>query len=66
MTVQTLKIGRREYVVVPKRDFERMAARAAKQAAQEQQDAGDIAESRRRMREPGGITLSELRKKLGL
>jgi hypothetical protein len=30
------------------------------------QDAGDLAESRRRMKSPGGITLTQLRTKLGL
>ena len=64
MTVQTLKIGRREFVLVPKRDFERIAAQARRQNEQDRQDAGDVAESRRRMKEPGGITLAKMRKKL--
>jgi hypothetical protein len=64
MIVQTLKIGRREFVLVPKRDFDRIAAQARRQEEQERQDAGDVAESRRRMKEPGGTTLTELRKKL--
>jgi hypothetical protein len=64
MTVQTLKIGKREFVLVPKCDFERIAAQARRQSEQERQDAGDVAESRRRMKGPGGITLRELRKKL--
>jgi hypothetical protein len=66
MTPQTLKIGKREFVVLPKRDFERLAAQAKKQADQERQDAGDVAESRRRRKERGGISLAELRKKLSL
>jgi hypothetical protein len=66
MTVSTLKIGRREYVVVPRRDFNRITAQACEQVRQRAQDAGDAAESRRRMREPGGISLAELRRKLGL
>jgi hypothetical protein len=64
MTVQTLKIGKREFVLVPKRDFERLAAQARRQIEQDRQDAGDVAESRRRRKEPGGITLAEMRKKL--
>ncbi len=64
MDVQALKIGKREFVLVPKRDFERMAAQARRQAQQDRQDAGDVAESRRRMKEPGGTTLAKLRKKL--
>lgn len=66
MTIQTLKIGRREYVVLPRRDFERLAARARKQAEQECQDSGDVAESRRRIKEAGGKTLAEIRAKLGV
>jgi hypothetical protein len=66
MNVQTLKIGRRKFVLVPKRDFERIVAQARRQEKQDRQDAGDVAESRRRMREPGGLTLAEVRKKLQL
>jgi hypothetical protein len=65
MTVQTLKIGRREFVLVSKRDFERMAAQARRQDEQDRQDTGDVAESRRRMKERGGSTLAEVRKRLG-
>jgi hypothetical protein len=61
MTVQTVKIGRREFVLLPKRDFERLAALARRQGEQDRQDAGDAAESRRRRREPGGKTLAEVR-----
>ncbi|MBI4579690.1 MAG: hypothetical protein HY718_08315 [Planctomycetes bacterium] len=64
MTVQTLKIGKREFVLLPKRDFERIAAQARRQNEQVRQDAGDRAESRRRMKQPCGITLAEMRKKL--
>jgi hypothetical protein len=66
MTVQTLKIGRREYVLVPKRDFDRIQAQAQRQLTQELQDAGDVAESHRRMKEAGGRSLAEVRKRLGL
>ena len=65
MTVQTLKIGKREFVLVPKRDFERIAAQARKQAQQGARDAGDVAESRRRMKEPGGSTLAQVRTRVG-
>ena len=64
MTLQTLKIGKREFVLISKRDFERMADQARRQKEQDRQDAGDIAESRRRMKSPGGMSLAELRKKL--
>jgi len=63
VTVQTLKIGKCEFVLVPKRDFERLAAQARRQDEQDRQDAGDVAESRRRRKEPGGISLPELRRK---
>ena len=32
MTLQTLKIGNREYVLLAKRDFEKLAAQARRQA----------------------------------
>jgi hypothetical protein len=64
MTVQTFKIGKREFVVIAKRDFDRLAGQAARQEEQDRQDMGDVAESRRRMKEPGGKSLAELRKKL--
>jgi hypothetical protein len=64
MTVQTLQNGKREYVLLAKRDFERLAAQARRQTEQDRQDAGDVAESRRRRAEPGGIGLAGLRKKL--
>ena len=64
MTVQTLEIGKREFVLLPKREFERMAAQARRQNEQDRQDAGDVAESRRRRKERGGSTLAEVRKKL--
>jgi len=64
VTVQTLKIGKREFVLVPKRDFERLAAQARRQDEQDRQDAGDVAESRRRRKERGGITLAKLSRKL--
>ncbi len=66
MSVQTLKIGNRVYVVLPKRDFDRIVAKARVQAEQELQDAGDVAESRRRLKEPDGLTLAEFKKKLGI
>jgi hypothetical protein len=35
MTVQTLKIGAREFVVVAKRDFDKLAAQARRQEAED-------------------------------
>jgi hypothetical protein len=51
-------------VRLSKREFDRMGGQAQRQTEQDRQDAGDAAESRRRRKEPGGITLAELRKKL--
>lgn len=64
MTVQTLKIGKRQFVLLSKRDFDRLEAQARRLREQESQDAGDLAESRRRAREPGGVTLAQLRARL--
>jgi hypothetical protein len=64
MTVQTVKIGRREFVIFPKKDFNRLQRQAG---ALTDQDRGDIAESKRRLAEPGrSIPLAEVRKRLGL
>ena len=64
MTVQTVKLGRQEFVIVPKKDFSRLQRRAGELT---EQDLGDIAESKRRLAEPGkSMPLSEVRKRLGL
>jgi hypothetical protein len=60
VTVSTLKIGKREFVVVPRKDFERLRRKAELTA----KDARDVAESSRRMKERGGSTLEEVRKRL--
>jgi hypothetical protein len=63
MTTQTLKIGKERLVVLRERDYRKLLA----QIGQEHEaDAGDAAESRRRTKEPGGKTLAQLKKKLGL
>ena len=64
MTVQTLKLGRSEFVLLPKKDFTRLQRRAGELT---EQDLGDIAESKRRLASPQrSIPLSEVRKCLGL
>jgi len=63
MTVQTLTLGRKRFVILPEKDFRRLQAKAEERSAQ---DRGDVAESRRRMKEPGGRTLAEARKRLGV
>ena len=62
MTVQTLKLAGKSFVILPEKDFRRLQRRADEAA----QDRGDIAESRRRMKEKGGKTLSQVRRELGL
>jgi hypothetical protein len=64
MTIANLKIGRRDYVVVPKRDFERLEA----QARQAAEDRADVAEAMRRLKNPRRktIPLAQLKTELGL
>ena len=64
MTVQTVKLGRSEFVLLHKKDFTRLQRRAGELT---EQDLGDIAESKRRLASPRrSIPLSEVRKRLGL
>lgn len=64
MAVQTVKVGRSEFVLLPKKEFTRLQRRAGELT---EQDLGDIAESRRRLASPQrSIPLSEVRKRLGL
>lgn len=62
MTVQTLVLGKRKFVVVPEKDFRRLQAKAEEISSQ---DKGDIAEAKRRQYEPA-IPLATVRKRLGL
>jgi hypothetical protein len=64
MTVQTVKLGKSEFVLLSKKDFARLRRRAGELT---EQDLGDIAESKRRLASPGRSTpLSEVKKRLGL
>jgi hypothetical protein len=63
MTVQTLKLGGKSFVIVAEKDFRRLQERAEQQFAQ---DRGDVTESRKRVKERGGTSLARVRKKLGL
>jgi hypothetical protein len=62
MTVQTLKLGNRKFVVVPEKEYRRLQKKAEEVSAQ---DKGDIAEAKRREREPS-VPLATVRKRLGL
>jgi hypothetical protein len=61
MTVQTVSLGGRKFVIVPEKDYRRLRAKAEGNIEQER---GDLAEHRRRMKEPGGKTLAQLRREL--
>ena len=63
MTLQTLKIGKERLVVLREQDYKKLLAQIG---AEHEMDAGDVAESRRRIKEPGGTTLSQLKKKLAM
>jgi hypothetical protein len=71
MTVQTVKFGRERFVLLREKDYRQLKAKAALQDAPKRsrrltsQDRGDIAEARRRRKEPAH-PYSELRKELGL
>ena len=62
MTIQTLTLGKRKFVVVPEKDYRRLQAKAEEISAQ---DKGDIAEAKRRAHEPS-VSLEAVRKRLGL
>ncbi len=75
MTVQTLKLGGRDYVIVPKKVFQNLQERAkgtpqtARKARRlSAQDQGDIAEATRRLSDPGdkAVPYEEARKRLKL
>jgi hypothetical protein len=75
MTVQTVKLAGREFVIVPKshyRKLERDASIAFKSAAKSRrasaQDKGDVAVALRRLNDPTDreIPYAQARKRLGL
>jgi hypothetical protein len=72
MTVQTVKLGRERYVLLREKDYRRLKAKAeqgprsrSKPRRLTAQDKGDIAEAKRREREPS-IPLEIVRERLGL
>ena len=62
MTIQTLILGKRKFVVIPEADFRRLQSKAEQVSTQ---DKGDIAEAKRREREPS-VPLHAVRNRLGL
>ena len=65
MTVANFTIGRREYVVIPRREFERMRAELGAEAAQ---DRADVVEAVKRLKDPRekSIPWPQAKKRLGL
>jgi hypothetical protein len=65
MTVSTLKIGKREFVVVPRRDFERIQRKAQMLS---DEDAAEVAEALRRLNDPKEtrIPWEQVKKRAGL
>ncbi len=70
MTIQTLKLGRERFVLLREKDYRQLKAKAearpvGKARRLTAQDRGDIAEAKRREKEPSR-PYAELRKELGL
>jgi DnaJ-domain-containing protein 1 len=61
MSVQTLKVAGRDFVLIPKREFDQMQSRLKALIAEER---GDIAEAKRRAKQPS-ISIADVRKRLG-
>lgn len=71
MAVQTLTLIGKKYVLVPESEFRALQKKAANGKAEKPrkltlQDRGDIAESIRRLAEPGRVTLEEVKRRAGL
>lgn len=62
MTVQTVELVGKLFVIVPEKEFHRLQERAEEISVQ---DKGDIAEAKRRARERS-VPLDAVRKRLGL
>jgi len=64
MSAQTVRLGRQDFVILPKREYDRLRARAERLT---EQARGDIAEAKRRLAAPGrSIPLAEVRNRLDL
>ena len=65
MTLQTLKIGKREFVLLPRRDFDRLAAQAQRQTEDEYWTAAALqAETEARARGEKAIAFNEVEREL--
>ena len=63
MTIQTVRLGKKKFVILAEEDFRRLQMRADKIS---EQDKGDIAEAKRRKAAGPAKPYAALRKKLGL
>lgn len=75
MTVKSLKLGGRDYVIIPKKDFQYLQERAKRTARPArrsrrltEQERGDVAEAERRLGDSGdrAVPYEEARRRLGL
>jgi hypothetical protein len=65
VTLQTLKIGNREYVLLAKRDFEKLAAQAKKQAEDDYWTGSALkAESKARSKREKPIPFEDIEREL--
>ena len=72
MAPATLKLGRQTFVVIPQGEYRELKAKASRKGKTTKakrrltrQDRGDIAESMRRLAEPGRVSLDDVTRKLG-
>ena len=67
MTVGTLQIGGRKFRVIPEDEYRAFRAAIRQQERQARQDAGDVTEARRRLKDPrrNTIPLGQLKAELG-
>lgn len=72
MTPATLKLGKQTFVVIPEGEYRQLKAKATRNTKPpkgrrglSKQNRGDIAESIRRLAEPGGVPLDEVARTLG-
>jgi hypothetical protein len=66
MKVQTIQLDGREYVVIPREEFENLSARPMRKPSGKSGTAGDVAEAARRRAAGPTRSYASLRKKLGL
>jgi hypothetical protein len=74
MAVQMLTLGGKRFVIMPESEYRKLKPKATNRkktpngriSKMSKQDVGDLAEHRRRLAEPGGVSLDEVRRRLGV